>query len=281
MIVPMKELLVEARAGKYAVTAFEFWSLDSAQAIVEAAEIAGMPVILQAGPLEINFAGIENLAKVAGMTAGRSPLKFALHLDHGDSFDMAEAAVNSGFTSIMIDASLLPYRENLELTKRVVALASPHGISVESELGKLSGSEAGKTVSEEEAAQTDPDEAEMFAAETGIDALAVAIGTGHGFYKFKPKLNLKLLKKINEKVTIPLVLHGGSDTPNDQILRAIDLGIAKVNICTEFVAAFGKDYITQQAKPDFKYNVTNLFESGKRAGRELALAKIRLFGKKD
>ncbi len=280
MIVSMKELLVEAQARKYAVTALEFWSLDSAQAIVEAAETAGLPAILQAGPLEINFAGIENLAKIARMAAESSSLKFALHLDHGDSFDMAEAAVNSGFTSIMIDASLLPYRENLELTQRVVALASPHGITVESELGKLSGSEAGKTVSEEEAAQTDPDEAEMFATETGIDALAVAIGTGHGFYKFKPKLNLGLLRKISEKVTIPLVLHGGSDTPNDQILRAIDLGIAKVNICTEFIAAFGRDYAAQQAKPDFKYNVTNLFESGKRAGRDLALAKIKLFGEK-
>ena len=281
MIVPMKEILVEARAGKYAVTAFEFWSLDSAQAIVEAAEMAGMPAILQAGPLEINFAGIENLAKIAGMTAERSPLKFALHLDHGDSFEMAEAAVSSGFTSVMIDASLLPYRENVELTRRVVAVASPHGITVESELGKLSGSEAGKTISEEEAAQTDPDEAQRFVADTGIDALAVAIGTGHGFYKFKPKLNLELLRKISEKIAIPLVLHGGSDTPNDQVLQAVDLGISKVNICTEFIAAFGKDYAVRQVKPDFKYNVTNLFESGKKSGRDLALAKIKLFGRKN
>ena len=280
MIVPMKEILVEARGGKYAVTAFEFWSLDSAQAIVEAAEIAGMPAILQAGPLEIKFAGIENLAKIARMTAEKSTLKFALHLDHGDSFEMAEAAVNSGFTSVMIDASLLPYRENLELTQKVVAIASPHGISVESELGKLSGSEAGKTISEEEAAQTDPEEARRFVADTGIDALAVAVGTAHGFYKFKPNINLELLRKISEKISIPLVLHGGSDTPNDQVLQAVDLGIAKVNICTEFIAAFGKNYISQQAKPDFKYNVTNLFESGKKSGRDLALAKIKLFGRK-
>jgi fructose-bisphosphate aldolase class II len=241
--------------------------------------MAGMPAILQAGPLEIKFAGIENLVRIAIMAAEKSPLKFALHLDHGDSFEMAEAAVNAGFTSIMIDASLLPYKENLELTQKVVAVAYPHGVSVESELGKLSGSEAGKTLSEEEAAQTDPDEAQRFVADAGIDALAVAIGTAHGFYKFKPRLNLERLQKISEKVTVPLVLHGGSDTPNDQILQAVDMGIAKVNICTEFVAAFGKDYTAQQAKPDFKYNVPNLFESAKRAGRDLALAKIKLYGK--
>lgn len=277
MLVKMKEILEPARAGGYAVGAFEFWSLDSAQAVVEAGEEAGMPVILQAGPLEIDYAGTGNLSRMARLAAEESPVKVALHLDHGTSLEMAEAAAEAGFTSLMVDASHLSYRENAEITRRVVKLAAPYGITVESELGKLAGSEAGKTVAEEETNQTDPEEAERFMRETGIDALAVAIGTGHGFYKSKPKLNLGRLKQISERVDIPLVLHGGSDTPDEQVRAAIGLGIAKVNICTEFVAAFGLAYKDVQAKADFKYNVPSLFGAGKAAAKALAFNKIKLF----
>ena len=276
MIVSMKELLVAARKESYAVVAFEFWSLDSAQAIVEAAEEAKMPVILQTGPLEIEFAGIKNLSKIARMVAEQSFIKVAIHLDHGNSFEMAKEAIDNGFTSVMIDASALPYSENVSLTRKIVDIAKPSSVTVESELGKLAGNETGINISEEEQLQTDPDEAEKFVEETGIDALAVAIGTAHGFYKFKPQINFERLKKINEKVKIPLVLHGGSGVPNKQIREAIKLGIAKVNICTDFIAAFGKAYIREQNKPEFQYNVPSLFGAAKEAGRKLALEKIKL-----
>lgn len=276
MIVSMKELLVPARNEFYAVVAFEFWSLDSAQAIVEAAEEAKMPVILQAGPLEIEFAGVQNLSKIARLVAEQSSVKTALHLDHGNNFEMAKEAIDNGFTSVMIDASALPYSENVSLTRKVVDIAKPSGVTVESELGKLAGNEAGINISEEEQLQTDPDEAKKFVEETGIDALAVAIGTAHGFYKFKPRINLERLRKISERVKIPLVLHGGTGIPDEQVREAIELGIAKVNICTDFIASFGKTYMREQNKPKFKYNVPSLFGAGKDAGKKLALSKIKL-----
>jgi len=276
MIMSMKEILVPARNESYAIVAFEFWSLDSAQAIIESAEEVKMPVILQTGPLEIEFAGIKNLSKIARIVADQSSVKTALHLDHGNSLEMAKEAIDNGFTSVMIDASALSYNENVSLTRKVVDIAKPSGVTVESELGKLAGNETGIDISEEEQLQTDPDEAKKFVEETGIDALAVAIGTAHGFYKFKPQINFERLKKISEKVKIPLVLHGGTGIPDEQVRETIKLGIAKVNICTDFIASFGKTYMREQNKQEFQYNVPSLFGTAKEAGKKLALSKIKL-----
>jgi fructose-bisphosphate aldolase, class II len=273
----MKDILGEAKIGKYAVGAFEFWSLDSAQAVVEAAQEQNMPVILQVGPLEAAFAGIKNLSKIATMVAEEVGIQVALHADHFECYDDICKALDAGFTSVMIDASRYDFRENVQLTKKVVAAAKSLGISVEAELGKLAGAEAKLNISEEEALQTDPDDAEKFVEETGIDALAVAIGTVHGFYKFTPRINIERLKKIAKKVTIPLVLHGGSGTPEEKVVEAIQNGITKVNICTEFIAAFGHAYSDAQRKVDFKYNIPGLFEPGKAAGKEVVSSKIKLF----
>ena len=276
MLVPMKPMLEAARAGGYAVGAFEFWSLDSAQAVVEAAESLGVPVILQVGTFEIGYAGLTALTRIARGVADQAAAEVALHLDHGDTLELARATIDAGFTSVMIDASHLPYAENVELTRKVVEIASPHGVSVESELGRLAGTESAASVSEEEAAQTDPQKAERFVRETGIDALAVAIGTAHGFYAYVPRLNLDRLARIAGRVPIPLVLHGGSGTPDDQVRRAIALGISKVNICTEFVAAFGRAYTNAQQQLGFRYSVPSLFAAGKAAAKDLALSKLRL-----
>lgn len=220
-LVTMNEILVPARKEGYGVGAFEFWSLDSAQAVVEAAEGLNMPVILQAGPLECQYAGIKNLSQIAKLVAEATSVPVALHLDHGDTYELACKAIDAGFTSVMIDASHLSFKENLDVTKKVVEAAKPYGVTVEAELGKLAGSEGNIDVSEEEAAQTDPDEAKKFVEETGIDALAVAIGTTHGFYKSTPRINIERLKKIAEVVSIPLVLHGGSGTPDEKVKEAI------------------------------------------------------------
>ena len=276
-LVTMNEILVPARKEGYGVGAFEFWSLDSAQAVIEAAEELEMPVILQAGPLEIEYAGIKNIYLIAKAIADNTSVKVALHLDHGETYEQACQAIDAGFTSVMIDASHFSYSENVNLTRKVVSAAKPFGVTVEAELGKLAGSEGYLDVNEEDAAQTDPDEAKQFVEETGIDALAVAIGTAHGFYRSIPRINIERLKKIAEKVSIPLVLHGGSGTPDEKVKESIINGIAKVNICTEFVAAFGRAYTATQQISGFKYSIPALFGPSRAAGKALAKEKIRLF----
>jgi len=278
-LLTMKEILDKARSEKYAVGAFEFWSLDSAQAVIEAAEEIGCPAILQAGFMECEFAGgIKNLYKIAKMTAEDSSVPVALHLDHAEDYDFIMEALDTGFTAVMIDASAMSFKDNVDITKKVVDAARPYGATVEAELGKLAGSEGNIDVADEDAAQTDPDEACRFVELTGIDALAVAIGTAHGFYTFTPKLNIERLKKIAEKVSIPLVLHGGSGTPDDMVAEAVQNGIAKVNVCTEFVAAFGKQYIETQNQAGFKYSIPGLFGPSKNAGKAVIKSKMKLFG---
>jgi len=279
-LVNMRAMLNKARDEQYAIGAFEFWSLDSAQAVVETAAELGLPVILQAGLLECGFAGgIKNLYKIGKMVADEFPIPVALHLDHAEDHDCVVSALEAGFTSVMIDASSMPFEDNVRITHRVVEAARPYGASVEAELGKLAGSEAAISVSDEEAAQTDPAEAKKFVEQTGIDALAVAIGTVHGFYSFTPKINISRLKEIAAKVDIPLVLHGGSGTPDDKVEEAIYNGIAKVNICTEFVAAYGTQYIKTQGL-GFKYSVPSLFGPSKQAGKALVKAKMELFARR-
>ena len=280
-LVAMKEILTEAREKRYGVGAFEFWSVDSAQAVVETAQEMSLPVILQAGLIESEFAGgIKNIFRIARIVADAASIKVALHLDHAESYEFICSAIDAGFTSVMIDASNLPITENMRLTKKVVLAAKSYGVTVEAELGRLAGNEGNTSASEEEAAQTDPEEARRFVDETDIDALAVAIGTAHGFYKHTPRINIERLKKITELVGIPLVLHGGSGVPDDKIKEAIENGITKINICTEFVAAFGKEYIQTQNNAGFKYSVPTLFGPSKEAGKKLVKAKLELFANK-
>ena len=281
-LAPMKGMLVTARKGGYALGAFEFWSLDSAQAVIEAAEELKLPaVILQAGYYERDHArGHGNLAKLAKIAADQTKLQVALHLDHGDKIEEVQEVLDAGYTSVMLDASAMNYADNVKITQKVVKLAAKYKASTEAELGILAGAEGVKDIKEEEAAQTDPEEAKNFVNETGVDCLAVAIGTAHGFYKTTPKINIERLKLIAAKVSVPLVLHGGSGTPEDKVRESIKYGIAKVNICTEFVAAFGKSATKSQQAPKFKYSVKSLFTESKLAGRELAKSKLKLFALK-
>ena len=281
-LVPMRKMLEEASAAGYAVGAFEFWSLDSAQAVTRAAQKFGVPVILQNGDFEANHArGYDKMRKLAEMAAADVDIPVALHLDHAESIETVRTAIEAGYTSVMMDASSHPYAKNVEMTRRVVEMAKSLGISVESELGVLAGTEGNRSILEEESLQTDPDEAARFVLDTGIDALAVAIGTAHGFYTRTPVINIERLKRIRKAVPVPLVLHGGSGTPEDKIREAVANGIAKVNICTEFIAAIAKGYTCAQARPGFKYNVPNFFTTGAEAGYELVCQKLLLFGAKE
>ena len=275
-LVTMREMLRDARAGKYAIGAFEFWSYDSAYAVAQAAKSLNVPAILQVGPFEKDFMdGYKNAVAMAKMAADHFDLPVAIHLDHAETYEEVVEALEAGFTSVMIDASKYEYSKNVELTRKVVEKAKEYGASVEAEIGKLAGNEG--NVSNEEDEQTNPEQAAQFVKDTGIDCLAVAIGTAHGFYTKPPVINIKRLEEIAALVEIPLVLHGGSGTPEDKVADACERGIAKVNICTEFIAAYGKGYNDQNTVEGYKYNVNTLFRAGRESGSALAKQKMELF----
>lgn len=275
-LVTMREMLRDARAGKYAIGAFEFWSYDSAYAVAQAAKSLNVPAILQVGPFEKDFMdGYKNAVAMAKMAADHFDLPVAIHLDHAEEYEEVVEALEAGFTSVMIDASKYEYSKNVELTCKVVEKGKEYGASVEAEIGKLAGNEG--NVSNEEDEQTNPAQAAQFVKDTGIDCLAVAIGTAHGFYTKPPVINIKRLEEIAAVVDIPLVLHGGSGTPEDKVADACERGIAKVNICTEFIAAYGKGYNDQNTVEGYKYNVNSLFRAGRESGSALAKKKMELF----
>jgi len=276
-LVAMSQVLIPARRGGYAVGAFEVWNLESVQAVVAAAEGLSQPVILQVGPYEADYAGLEDISLMAFFYARRARVPVAVHLDHGDTFERVMRCISHGFTSVMLDVSHLPYSENVAATKEVVRVAHACGASVEGELGRIGGGETGIDVTNEDVHLTNPDQAFEFVNETGIDALAVAIGTVHGFYKSKPNIRLGLLEEIARKVAVPLVLHGGSGTPDSDVRKAISFGIAKVNICTELVAAFADTFVNEHKEQDFRYTVPGVFTKPRAAAKKLVEEKIRLF----
>ncbi len=237
-LVPMAEILEAADEEGYAVGGFNVNNLESLQAIVKAAEEENSPLILATSEGAISYMGIDH---VVGMVEGflkNTELPVALHLDHGGSFEAAMRCIRKGWSSVMIDASKEPFEENIAQTKEVVKAAHSVGVSVEAELGKLVGTEDDVTVTEKEAAMTDPEEAAEFVERTGVDCLAVAIGTAHGVYKGEPDLDFERLEKINNNVDVPLVLHGASGVPSADVENSIDLGIRKVNVNTAFQQAF-------------------------------------------
>lgn len=237
-LVTVKELLDNAEKGGYAVGAFNCNNMEIVQAIIKAAEAESAPVIIQASQGAIKYAGLEYIVGLVKIAADNTKLPIALHLDHGTSFDQCIKCIRYGFSSVMIDGSKLPIEENIALTNKVLEVARSVGVSVEAELGKIGGTEDDITVSEKEAMLTEPEEAKYFVEKTGVDALAIAIGTAHGPYKGVPKLDFDRLKMIKSLVDVPIVLHGSSGVPNGDIQKAIQLGVRKVNIDTNIRQAF-------------------------------------------
>ena len=210
VLLRMDELLRKARAGKYAVAAFECWNSANVYGIAAGAAACGMPVIFQASPVEYALmGGPEMLREIVAMYVDKTGITAALHLDHGTTLEHVEECIAAGFTSVMLDASALPWEENIRLSRQAVELAHRHNVSVEAELGHVGGSAEGGIAGE--STLTDPGEAAIFVRETGIDCLAVAIGTVHGDYRGQPNIRLERLRDIATRVEIPLVLHGGSD----------------------------------------------------------------------
>jgi fructose-bisphosphate aldolase, class II len=235
-MVRMDELLKQARKEKYAVAAFECWNSANIYGIAAGAAECGMPVIFQASPVEYGImGGPEALRKIVELYVEMTGITAALHLDHGSTLAQVDECAKAGFTSVMLDASRESFAKNVELSQAAVKISRQYNLSVEAELGHVGGCEgefADCNVDLNDVL-TKPDEAVEFVRETGIDCLAVGIGTVHGDYRGEPRIDLERLDKIASLVDIPLVLHGGSGTPEDILLKAIDLGIAKINICTD------------------------------------------------
>ncbi|ABB14071.1 MULTISPECIES: class II fructose-1,6-bisphosphate aldolase [Carboxydothermus] len=277
-LVTVAELLTKAYREGYAVGAFNCNNMEIVQAIVAAAEAENSPVIIQASQGAIKYAGIDYIAALSHQAAKNAKVPVALHLDHGTSLEQVMACIRHGFTSVMIDGSKYPFAENVAITKKVVELAHAVGVSVEAELGKIGGTEDDISVDERDAFFTDPEEAREFVAQTGVDSLAVAIGTAHGRYKGVPKLDFERLAKIRELVHIPLVLHGSSGVPDEDIKKAISLGVAKVNIDTNIREAFvGKMREVLEKNPD-EIDPRKILGPAREAAIEIIREKIRVFG---
>ena len=236
-LVTTKEMLLRAQAGHYAVGAFNVENMEMVMAVVQAAEESRAPVIMQTTPSTVKYAGLDYYLAMAKAAAERATVPVAMHLDHGDSFELAMQALRTGYTSIMIDGSHDSFEDNIALTRRVTDACAPSGVPVEAELGKVGGKEDDLEGGDGNPF-TDPQQAKEFVERTGVDSLAVAIGTAHGLYKGVPKLDFDRLSAIRELVSIPLVLHGASGVPDEAVRESICRGICKVNFATELRIAF-------------------------------------------
>lgn len=237
-LVTSKEMLETARNKGYAVGAFNVENMEMVMAVLAAAEETGSPVIMQTTPGTLKYAGLDYYLANVRAAAERTKIPVVMHLDHGNSFELACKAYRTGYTSIMIDGSKKPFEENIALTKSVVEVCHSGDVPVEGELGRVGGKEDDLDNSGEINPYTDPAEAKEFVERTGVDTLAVGIGTSHGVYKGTPKVNVEVLSSIQKVVDIPLVMHGTSGVPDDQVCDCISRGICKVNYATDLRIAF-------------------------------------------
>ncbi len=249
MLVTTKEMLLNAQKYGYGVGAFNVENLEMVQAVVAAAEELKSPVIMQTTSSTLKYADPDYFYAMASTAAKKASVPVAIHLDHGNGFDISAKALRAGYTSIMIDGSHSPFEENIAITKSVVDMCHAAGVPVEAELGKVGGKE--DDVDGGNGGYTEPADAVEFTDKTGIDFLAIAIGTAHGVYKGVPKLDLDRLSEIKSVVSIPLVLHGTSGVPDETVRECIRRGICKINYATDLRIAFTqgvKDFLTN--KPD-------------------------------
>lgn len=279
MLITMKEMLSVAYERKFAVGAFNIGNGEFLRAILETAEANESPVILAIHPSELAFL-TDNFVAYCREAAQKAAVPVVIHLDHGgDNADIIRA-LRCGFTSVMIDASKYSFDENVRMTREAAAIAHAVGVSVEAELGTVGQAEGSIEEGHDEILYTDPREAAEFVSLTGIDSLAVAIGTAHGMYpkSKKPKLQLDRLRQIASVVPVPLVLHGGSDNSPEEVAQSIQMGISKVNISSEMKKAFFTQLRANlEARPN-EYEPTVLFPAPIDAAKSLILQKMKLFG---
>lgn len=290
MLITMKEMLADAKERKYAIPAFDVSNYEMIKAVMDVCEEERAPALFMCLKPDMQNKGIKFLTAMIREAAKEYTVPVCLHLDHATDIEDIKEAIDAGFTSVMFDGSVLPFSENAAKTKEVVDLAHAKGVSVEAELGHVgdaiagTGEDAllGNTDAKEENPEdtlTDPEEVKKFVEITGVDALAVAIGTSHGVYRSTPTLRIDRLQEINNVAGIPLVLHGGSGTPDDQVKEAIKYGITKINVYSDVLHALNTGL------KDKLNNIQNMsmwpifvFEEANNRMREVIREKIRVFG---
>lgn len=276
-LVTTKQLMLDAQKNHYAIGAFNAENMEMVQAIIAAAEEMRAPVIVQTTPGTLKYASPSTFHAMTAAAAAEASVPVAMHLDHGSSFELAMQAFRAGYTSVMIDGSHHIFEENVQITKEVVRACHAANIPVEAELGKVGGKEDdldGGSGS----GYTDPAEAAEFVERTGIDSLAVAIGTAHGVYHGTPKLDVDRLSEIREAVSVPLVLHGTSGVPDDAVRECVARGICKVNYATDLRIAFSKGIKEFFAEDPDAFDPKKYSAMGREQVKEYVKGKIRVCG---
>ncbi len=271
-------LLRRAYDEKYAVGAFNANNLEQIQGIIEAAEEEKAPVILQASQGAIKYAGLDMIATMVISAAKNSRIPISLHLDHGTDFKQNVQCFRAGFTSLMFDGSLLPFDQNVAITKKIVEIAHPVGVSVEAELGRVGGTEDALTEEEVATLMTDPAEAERFVKLTEVDALAVSVGSVHRMRVQAAELDIDRLRKIQKVTQIPLVLHGSSGVTDESMRKAIAAGICKINVATALNMAFMRGMSSALKEMPDEVDPRRILGRGREELKKVVKEKIRLFG---
>ncbi|WP_295750085.1 ketose-bisphosphate aldolase [uncultured Holdemanella sp.] len=282
MLMNMKDLLTVAQKNHFAVPAFNIGSDQLLKAVMKTVKEMKSPVILEMSPDEFNFVGYAQIQAML-YEAAHTDVPVCIHLDHGDSYETVVRAIQAGMTSVMIDASKLPYEENVAITKKVVETAHIANVSVESELGTIGTTGNSIEGGTEGVIYTVPEEAKQFIEDTGIDTFACAIGTAHGIYPkdMKPKLRIDILKDITDQVSVPLVLHGGSSNKDEEIAEAVKNGICKINISSDIKVAFYEQARkTLNENPGYREPL-EIYPAAMEACGKVCADKIRLFNSQD
>lgn len=276
-LVTTKQLFADAQAGGYAIGAFNVENMEMVQAVVAAAEEMNSPVILQTTPGTVKYASLKFYYENVKTAAEAASVPVVMHLDHGSSFELAMQALRTGYTSIMIDGSRLPFEENIALSKAVVDACHPSGVVVEAELGKVGGKED-DLEGGDDSPYTDPEEAAEFASRTGVDSLAIAVGTAHGVYKVKPVLDVERITAVRKLVTIPLVLHGTSGVPDEQVSECVKRGMCKVNYATDLRIAFTKGVKSFMAENPDAFDPKKYNAAGRESVKQYVMQKMKVVG---
>jgi ketose-bisphosphate aldolase len=274
----MKPVLREAMEQGYAVAAFNLLDFGTTKAMIKAAEELNAPVIVQASTKTIKYFSHKEVFSWVNVLAADSPVPVVLHLDHCKDLEVIRKCIETGWTSVMIDASDQPFEKNLELTRIAYDMASSKGVGLEAEIGQILGVEDDMVVKEDESHLTDPAEAERFCREMELSAFAAAVGTAHGYYKGEPKVAFDLIKEINHRTKTPMALHGGTGLDEITIKRCIEAGCAKINISTNLKHVFIESFTGYHEKNPTDFEPLRLIDAHYKACKDLFKSKIAEFG---